>query len=99
MPADPPDRPQTYQGFATRAIRVGQDPDPATGATIVPVYQTSTFTWPSVGGHRGYDYARTVNPTRTALEKQLASLEDVEFGIAFGSGMSAAAGVGSLLAT
>jgi cystathionine beta-lyase/cystathionine gamma-synthase len=98
MSTDPPDHPEPYRGFATRAIRVGQDPDPSTGATIVPVFQTSTFTWPSVGGHKGYDYARTVNPTRTALEKQLASLEDVAFGIAFGSGMAAAAGVGSLLA-
>jgi cystathionine beta-lyase/cystathionine gamma-synthase len=86
-----------YRGFATRAIRVGQDPDPATGATIVPIYQTSTFTWPAVAGHKGYDYARTLNPTRTALEKQLASLEGATFGIAFASGMAAAAGIGALL--
>jgi cystathionine gamma-lyase len=87
-----------FRGFATRAIRVGQDPDSATGATIVPVYQTSTFTWPSVGAHKGYDYARTLNPTRSALEKQLASLEGAAYGIAFSSGMAAAAGIGSLLA-
>src|SRR5580704_7909965 len=60
--------------FATRAIHVGQEPDPATGATIVPIYQTSTYTQDEVGVHRGYDYSRTVNPTRSALEKQLASL-------------------------
>jgi cystathionine beta-lyase/cystathionine gamma-synthase len=92
------DRSQPYRGFATRAIRMGQDPDPTTGSTIVPIYQTSTFTWPSVAGHKGYDYSRTVNPTRTALETQLASLEGARFGIAFASGMAAGAGVASILA-
>src|ERR1051326_1543212 len=59
-------------GFATRAIHVGQDPDPATGAVIVPIYQTSTYPQSEVGVHKGYDYSRTANPTRAALEARLA---------------------------
>src|SRR3712207_8588215 len=55
-------------GFTTRAIHVGQEPDPATGATIVPIYQTSTYTQEAPGRHKGYEYSRTGNPTRTALE-------------------------------
>ncbi len=84
--------------FATRAIHVGQDADPTTGATIVPIYQTSTYTQHAVGEHRGYDYSRTINPTRSALEAQLASLEGSEFGSAFASGMAATAAVLNLLA-
>ena len=80
------------RGFATRAIRSGQDPDSATGSTIVPVYQTATFTQASVGVTKGYDYSRSGNPTRTALERQLADLEDARFGCAFGSGMAAVNG-------
>ncbi|GAC1545778.1 MAG: cystathionine gamma-synthase [Candidatus Velthaea sp.] len=83
--------------FSTRAIHVGQDADPATGATIVPVYQTSTYTQKSVGEHLGFDYSRTVNPTRSALEAQLASLEEAEYGSAFSSGMAATAAVLNLL--
>jgi len=83
--------------FATRAIRVGQDPDAATGATIVPVYQTATFTQTAVGEGKGFDYSRSVNPTRSALEAQLASLEGARFGAAFGSGMAACHGVTGLL--
>src|ERR671917_173698 len=75
--------------FETRAIREGQDPDPATGAVIVPIYQTSTYVQEAVGVHKGYDYARVANPTRTALQLCLASLEKAEFGVAFGSGMAA----------
>ncbi len=85
------------KGFATRAIRIGQDPDSATGSTIVPIYQTATFTQQAVGVHKGYDYSRSGNPTRVALEKQLASLESARFGISFGSGMAAAHAVTSLL--
>ena len=81
-----------YSGFSTRAIRVGQDPDAATGATIVPVYQTATFTQLGVGQTKGFDYSRSGNPTRKALESQLASLEDARFGCAFGSGMAAVFG-------
>lgn len=75
--------------FATRAIHVGQEPDPATGATIVPIYQTSTYTQRNIGEHKGYEYSRTGNPTRTALEKCLASLEEGQGGLAFASGMAA----------
>jgi cystathionine gamma-lyase len=83
--------------FSTRAIHVGQEADPTTGATIVPVYQTSTYTQERVGEHKGFDYSRTVNPTRLALEKQLASLEGGANGYAFASGMAATAAVLNLL--
>ncbi len=76
-------------GFETRAIHVGQGADPTTGATIVPVYQTSTYTQTDLGEHRGYDYSRTANPTRKALETCLASLEGGKHGIAFSSGVAA----------
>jgi cystathionine beta-lyase/cystathionine gamma-synthase len=79
--------------FATRAIHVGQEPDPTTGATIVPIYQTSTYTQTGVGQHKGFDYSRTINPTRLALERQLASLEGARFGSAFASGMAATSAV------
>ena len=83
--------------FATKAIHVGQEADPATGATIVPIYQTSTYTQTRVGEHKGFDYSRTINPTRLALERQLASLEEARFGSAFASGMAATAAVLGLL--
>ncbi|MEW6635909.1 MAG: cystathionine gamma-synthase [Actinomycetota bacterium] len=83
--------------FATRAIHAGQDPDPATGATIVPIYQTSTYTQEAPGRHKGYEYSRTGNPTRTALEECIASLEGGRFGLAFASGLAATAAVMSLL--
>jgi cystathionine gamma-lyase len=76
-------------GFATRAIHVGQDADPATGAVIVPIYQTSTYAQSEVGVHKGFDYSRTANPTRAALETCLASLDGGRFGLAFASGMAA----------
>jgi cystathionine gamma-synthase len=76
-------------GFATRAIHAGQDPDPQTGAVIVPVYQTSTFAQSEVGRHQGWDYARSGNPTRDALETALAALERGGQGIAFASGLAA----------
>jgi len=75
--------------FETRAIHVGQEPDPATGAVIVPIYQTSTYVQEEVGRHKGYDYSRTANPTRSALETCLASLEGAAHGLAFASGMGA----------
>ena len=83
--------------FSTKAIHVGQDADPTTGATIVPIYQTSTFTQTRVGEHKGYDYARTANPTRSALEAQLASLENGAYGVAFASGVAATSAVVNLL--
>ncbi len=85
------------RGFATRAIRSGQDPCTATGATIVPVYQTATFTLGEVGVTKGFDYSRTGNPTRAALESQLADLEGGRFASTFASGMAAVAGVMALL--
>jgi cystathionine beta-lyase/cystathionine gamma-synthase len=83
--------------FSTRAIHAGQNADPATGATIVPIYQTSTYTQRGVGEHQGYDYSRTVNPTRTALETQLAALEEARYASAFASGMSATSAVLNVL--
>jgi cystathionine beta-lyase/cystathionine gamma-synthase len=84
-------------GFATDAIHAGQEPDPATGAIIVPIYQTSTFVQQELGKHKGYEYARTGNPTRAALEKNLACLERGRFAFAFASGMAAINAVLSLL--
>src|SRR4029078_6990998 len=75
--------------FETRAIHAGQDPDPATGAIITPIYQTSTFVQEAVGEHKGYDYSRVGNPTRTALQVALASLENARHGVAFSSGIGA----------
>src|SRR3970040_1779276 len=75
--------------FETLAIHAGQPPDPATGALMTPIYQTSTYVQDGVGEHKGYDYARTGNPTRTALEACLAALEGAEHGLAFASGMAA----------
>ena len=75
--------------FETRAIHEGQEPDPATGAVTVPIYQTSTYVQEAVGEHKGYDYSRTANPTRRALELCLASLENAEHGFGFSSGMGA----------
>jgi len=83
--------------FATKAIHVGQEPEPVTGATIVPIFQTSTYTQTSPGVHKGFDYSRTVNPTRVALERCLASLENATFGSAFASGMAATSAVMNLL--
>jgi cystathionine beta-lyase/cystathionine gamma-synthase len=83
--------------FETRAIHVGQEPDPATGSVTTPIYQTSTFAQEAVGVHKGYDYARVANPTRTALEECLASLENAAFGHAFSSGLGAATTVMHLL--
>jgi cystathionine gamma-lyase len=84
-------------GFATRAIHAGQDADPATGATVVPIYATSTYTQEAPGHHKGYEYSRSGNPTRTALETCLAALEEGERGLAFASGLAASTAVLSLL--
>ncbi|MCF8253230.1 MAG: cystathionine gamma-synthase [Bacteroidia bacterium] len=75
--------------FGTKAIHAGQEPDPTTGAVMTPIYQTSTFWQASPGKHQGYAYARGKNPTRTALEKCLAALENAEHGLCFSSGMGA----------
>lgn len=76
-------------GFATRAIHAGQEPDPATGAVVVPIHQTTTFAQEDVGVHKGYEYSRSGNPTRQALEECLASLEGGAWGASFGSGLAA----------
>lgn len=84
-------------GFGTRAIHAGQEPDPTTGAVMTPIYQTSTYWQESPGKHKGYAYARGKNPTRTALEKCLASLEGAKHGLCFSSGMGATDAVIKLL--
>jgi len=83
--------------FETRAIHDGQKPDTATGAVIVPVYQTSTYEQEEIGKHKGFEYSRTGNPTRQALEEALASLENGKFGLAFASGLAATSAVLSTL--
>src|ERR1700731_4768048 len=83
--------------FATRAIHAGQDADPTTGATVVPIYATSTYTQEAPGHHKGYEYSRSGNPTRTALETCLAALEGGERGLAFASGLAATTAVFSIL--
>jgi len=83
--------------FETRAIHVGQEPDPATGALTTPIYQTSTYAQEAVGVHKGYDYARVANPTRTALQECLASLEGAAHGHAFSAGLGAVTTVMHLL--
>jgi cystathionine beta-lyase/cystathionine gamma-synthase len=95
--AHPDTQPDSY-GFSTRAIHAGQDADPATGATVVPIYATSTYTQAAPGQHKGYEYSRSGNPTRTALETALAALEEGERGLAFASGLAATTAVfGALL--
>lgn len=83
--------------FNTKTIHGGQKPDPSTGAVMPPIYQTSTYAQTSPGDHKGYEYSRTGNPTRTALEKSLASIESGDFGLAFGSGLAAIDAVMKLL--
>jgi cystathionine beta-lyase/cystathionine gamma-synthase len=83
--------------FETKAIHAGQEPDPATGSVTTPIYQTSTFAQEAVGVHKGYDYARVANPTRTALEECLASLENAAHGHAFSSGIGATSTVMHLI--
>src|SRR5437016_3409556 len=78
-------------GFATRCVHAGQTPDPTTGAVMMPIYATSTYVQESPGVHKGYDYARTQNPTRMAFERCVADLEGGSAGFAFASGLSAIA--------
>ena len=75
--------------FGTKVIHAGQQSDPTTGAIMTPIYQTSTYIQKSPGDHKGYEYSRTGNPTRSSLEKNIASLENGEHGLAFGSGLAA----------
>jgi cystathionine beta-lyase/cystathionine gamma-synthase len=83
--------------FSTKAIHAGQEPDPTSGAVSVPIYQTSTYAQDELGKHKGYEYARTQNPTRSALEACLASLENGKYGLAFASGLAATNTVMNLL--
>jgi cystathionine beta-lyase len=75
--------------FGTKAIHAGVEPDKATGAIMTPIYQTSTFVQDKVGQHKGYEYSRTLNPTRHSLEIALAELENAKYGACFGSGIAA----------
>src|SRR5437588_4937204 len=84
--------------LATKLIHAGVEPDPSTGAIMTPIYQTSTYVQEEPGKHKGYEYARTQNPTRTALEKNLAALENGDSAFCFGSGMAAIDTVIKLLA-
>jgi len=89
--------PEQPLDFETRAIHEGQEPDPATGAITTPIYLTSTYVQDAVGEHKGYDYSRVANPTRTALQQCLASLESAEHGVAFASGLGAVTTIMHLL--
>lgn len=85
-----------HSGFGTRAVHAGQAPDPGSGAVMTPIYQTSTYAQDAPGEHKGYEYSRVSNPTRTALEGNLAGLEDAKHGIAFSSGV---AGIDAIMKT
>jgi cystathionine gamma-synthase len=94
----PESRDWTATAFETRAIHAGQDPDPTTGAVIPPIYQTSTFVQAAVGQHKGFEYARTDNPTRSALQTAMAALEGGRWALAYASGLAATQNLGYLLA-
>src|SRR5438045_9696240 len=83
--------------FATKSIHAGQEPDPSTGAIIAPMFQTSTYVQAGLGEHKGFEYSRTQNPTRSALQECMAALEDGRYGLAFASGMAAETAILSLL--
>src|SRR3954463_11708239 len=83
--------------FSTVCLHAGQEPDPSTGAIIVPIYQTSTYVQEELGKHKGFEYARTQNPTRLALEKNLAAIEAGKAGFAFASGMAAIGAIATML--
>src|SRR5438046_8719291 len=83
--------------FSTVCLHAGQEPDPSTGAIITPIYQTSTYVQEELGKHKGYEYARTQNPTREALERNVANIESGTEGFAFASGMAAIGAIATLL--
>src|SRR4051795_2180313 len=85
--------------FPTICIHAGQEPDPGTGAIITPIFQTSTYVQDALGDHKGYEYARTQNPTRAAVEANIAAIEGGKGALAFASGMAAIAAVASFLAS
>ena len=78
-----------HMGLGTKSVHAGQEPDPSTGAVMTPVYQTSTYAQAAPGDHKGHEYGRVTNPTRTALEGNLAALESAQHGICFSSGVAA----------
>jgi hypothetical protein len=88
----------TRAGFSTICLHAGQEPDPSTGAIITPIYQTSTYVQDELGRHKGYEYGRTQNPTRMALERNVAAIESGKAGFAFASGMAAIGAIATLLA-
>jgi cystathionine gamma-lyase len=83
--------------FSTKAIHAGQHPDPSTNAVITPIFQTSTYAQDELGKHKGYSYGRTTNPTREALEKNIAALEDGKYGVAYSSGIAAITAIANLM--
>src|SRR5881394_1453015 len=83
--------------FSTICLHAGQEPDPSTGAIITPIYQTSTYVQEALGTHKGYEYGRTQNPTRMALERNIAAIEGGRAGIAFASGMAAIGAIATML--
>ncbi len=85
--------------FATKAIHAGQEPDPSTGAIMTPIFQTATYVQAGLGEHKGFEYGRTSNPTRSALEGCIAALEEGRYGLAFASGMAAESAILSLLSS
>src|SRR6187399_1295642 len=87
----------THARFSTLCLHAGQEPDPTTGAIITPIYQTSTYVQDALGVHKGFEYARTQNPTRAALERNLAAIEGGKGAYAFASGMAAIGAVASFL--
>src|ERR671930_423555 len=84
--------------FSTICLHAGQEPDPSTGAIITPIYQTSTYVQDELGKHKGYEYGRTSNPTRLALERNLAAIEGGKAAFAFASGMAAIGAIATMLA-
>src|SRR5260370_36886818 len=88
---------ESFMKFATKAIHAGQKPDPSTGAIIAPIFQTSTYVQAGLGEHKGFEYSRSQNPTRSALEACMAAIEDGRYGLAFASGMAAEKAILSLL--
>src|SRR3954471_8734654 len=88
---------QSNARFSTVCIHAGQEPDPATGAIVIPIYQTSTYVQEELGRHKGFEYARTQNPTRLALERNLAAIEAGHTAFAFASGMAAIGAIATLL--
>src|SRR5947208_10970579 len=87
----------SHAGFSTICLHAGQEPDPSTGAIITPIYQTSTYVQDELGKHKGFEYGRTQNPTRLAVERNIAAIESGKAAFAFASGMAAIGAIGTML--